>query len=106
MKRLLLCLLGFGVIASVAFAGETYSGKEMKQVAAPPPCPEWYADNELNASLWATYIFTANNWQDDSYFLAAHAWGGVVDFKYFFLRHFGVVIEHWIANARQTRDNS
>src|SRR5206468_1443540 len=76
MKRLLLCLLGFGVIASVAFAGETYSGKEMKQVAAPPPCPEWYADNEFNASLWGTYIFTANNWQDDRYFLADHVWGG------------------------------
>ena len=44
MKRAVLGVLGIAVIASVAFAGtETYSGKEIKQVA-PPPCPEWYAD--------------------------------------------------------------
>jgi len=41
MKKILLTLLGIAAIASVAFAGtETYSGKEMKQVAAPPPCPQ------------------------------------------------------------------
>jgi hypothetical protein len=105
MKRLVVCLLGFGVIASVAFAGESYSGKEMKQIAAPPPCPEWYADQEFNVSLWGTYIFTSNNWQDDRYFLADHAWGGGVDFKYFFHRYFGVGIEGWIADARQAREN-
>src|SRR5438874_3653437 len=103
MKRLVLCLLGFGVIASVTFAGETYSGKEMKQVAAPPPCPEWYADNEFNASLWGTYIFTANNWQDDRYFLADHAWGGGIDFKYFFHRYFGVGVEGWAADSTRQR---
>ena len=106
MKRLVLCLLGFGVIASVAFAGETYSGKEMKQVAAPPPCPEWYADNEFNVSLWGTYIFTAHDWQDDRYFLADHAWGGGIDAKYFFHRYFGVGIEGWMVDARQARENT
>ena len=50
MKKLVSCLFGLGVIASAAFAGTEYSGKEMKQVA-PPPCPEWYADNEFNVSL-------------------------------------------------------
>ncbi len=34
MKKLLLALLSTAAIASGAFAGETYSGKEMKQVAA------------------------------------------------------------------------
>jgi len=37
MNKLLLCLLGAGALASAAFAGTEYSGKEMKQVA-PPPC--------------------------------------------------------------------
>ena len=65
MKRLVLCLLAFGVIASAAFAGVGYSGKEMKQVAAPPPCPEWYADREFNVSLWGTYVFSGNTWEND-----------------------------------------
>jgi hypothetical protein len=104
MKRLVLCLLGFGVIASVAFAGETYSGKEMKQVA-PPPCPEWYADQEFNVSLWGTYVFTGTNWPEDRYIEADHAWGGGIDFKYFFHRYFGVGIEGWAVDARQAREN-
>ncbi len=98
MNRLLLCLLAFGTIASVAFAGETYSGKEMKQVA-PPPCPQWYADREFNVSLWGTYVFTGNNWADDRYIEADHAWGGGVDFKYFFMRYVGVGIEGWAVDA-------
>jgi hypothetical protein len=101
MKRLVLCLLGVGMIASAAFAGETYSGKEMKQVAAPPPCPQWYADNEFNVSLWGTYIFTGNNWVDDTYLQADHAWGGGGDLKYFFHRYFGVGIEGWAVSARR-----
>jgi hypothetical protein len=101
MNRAVLCLLGFGVIASVAFAGETYSGKEMKQVA-PPPCPQWYADNEFNLSLWGTYVFTGNNWADDRYLEGDHAWGGGLDFKYFFMRYFGVGIEGWAVDARRS----
>jgi hypothetical protein len=105
MKKLVLGLLGFGMIASVAFAGETYSGKEMKQVAAPPPCPEWYADYEFNVGIWGTYVFTSNEWQDDRYILADHAWGGGIDVKYFFMRYFGVGIEGWGVDARQAREN-
>jgi hypothetical protein len=101
MKRLLLCLLGSGVIASAAFAGVGYSGKEMKQVAAPPPCPQWYADYEFNLSLWGTYIFTGNEWQNDRYLESDHVWGGGGDAKYFFMRYFGVGIEGWAGNARQ-----
>jgi hypothetical protein len=101
MKKLVLCLLGCGVIASGAFAGESYSGKEMKQVAAPPPCPQWYADREFNVSLWGTYVFTGNNWQDDRYIEADHAWGGGIDLKYFFMRYIGVGIEGWAVEARR-----
>ena len=34
------------------------SGKEMKQAAYVPPCPEWYGDREWNVNLWGTYAFT------------------------------------------------
>jgi opacity protein-like surface antigen len=101
MKKLVLCALWVCVIASVAFAGTEYSGKEMKQVAAPPPCPEWYANNEFNVSLWGTYIFTGNSWENDRYLEADHAWGGGGDIKYFFMRYFGVGVEGWAASARR-----
>jgi hypothetical protein len=107
MRRAVLGLLGIAAIASVAFAGtETYSGKELKQVA-PPPCPEWYADQEFNVGLWGTYVFTANNWPQDRYLDADHAWGGGIDLKYFFHRYFGVGIEGWAVDARRAfvRDN-
>src|SRR5262252_483562 len=105
MKKLLLCLLGPVLLASAAFAGTEYSGKEMKQVA-PPPCPEWYADREFNISLWGTYAFTGNNWIDDRYIEADHAWGGGIDLKYFFMRYVGVGIEGWAASANQARQNT
>jgi hypothetical protein len=95
MKRLVFGLLGLALIASGAFAGtEVYSGKEMKQVA-PPPCPEWYADNEFNVGIWGTYVFTGNSWPDDRYIESDHAWGGGVDLKYFFHRYFGIGVEGW-----------
>jgi len=100
MKKLVFGLLGLAAIASTSFAGtEVYSGKEMKQVV-PPPCPQWYADNEFNVGLWGTYVFTGNEWQDDRYLEANHAWGGGVDLKYFFHRYFGVGIEGWVVDAR------
>lgn len=106
MKKLILSLLGVAAISSISFAGtETYSGKEMKQVAAPPPCPEWYADREFNVGLWGTYVFTGNDWQDDRYMLTDHAWGGGLDLKYFFWRYIGVGIEGWAVDARQTHDD-
>src|SRR5207302_2888425 len=102
MKKLMLSMLGFGAIASLAFAGtETYGGKEMKQVAAPLPCPEWYADREFNVSLWGTYAFTGNEWANDRYLEADHAWGGGLDLKYFFARYFGIGVEGWAVDARR-----
>ena len=102
MKRSVLGLLCIAAITSAAVAGtETYSGKEMKQVA-PPPCPQWYADNEFNVSLWGTYIFTGNSWQNDRYLESDHAFGGGMDLKYFFHRYFGVGIEGWAVDARRS----
>ena len=104
MKKLLLCLLGPVLVASAAFAGTDYTGKEIKQVA-PPPCPEWYADREFNLSLWGTYAFTGTNWINDRYIEADHAWGGGIDLKYFFMRYIGLGIEGWVVDARQARQD-
>jgi hypothetical protein len=95
------------------------SGKEMKQVA-PPPCPEWYGDNEWNVNLFGTYAFTNTEYNPnlwlvdvvqstsegnpvlgtyDHYIGGDHAWGGGGDIKYFFHRYFGVGIEGFALDA-------
>src|SRR4029453_14313201 len=56
MKKSTLMLFVMCLLSPLTYAGTTYSGKEMKQVAAPPPPCPWYADNEFNVSLWGTYI--------------------------------------------------
>jgi hypothetical protein len=105
VKKLLLGLLSTAVVASSALAGtETYYGKEMKQVA-PLPCPEWYADREFNIGIWGTYVFTGNEWREDRYIEADHAWGGGIDAKYFFCRYIGVGVEGWAVDARRTFDD-
>ena len=54
MNRSFLTAAMVSVLAGTALAGDF---KEMKQ-AAPTPCPEWYANNEWNVSLWDAYLFT------------------------------------------------
>jgi hypothetical protein len=101
MKKFALTFLVLLSLGLVARAGED---KEIKQVA-PPPCPEWYADNEWNVSVWGTYAFTGNDWFDDRYIDADHALGGGLDAKYFFHRYFGVGIEGWAVDSnRETFD--
>jgi hypothetical protein len=102
MKKIALSLIVIAASALTVFAGETYSGKEMKQVA-PAPCPEWYGDNEWNVSIWGTYAFTAEDWENDEYIEADHAWGGGIDAKYFFHRYFGIGIEGFGLDAERQR---
>jgi opacity protein-like surface antigen len=103
MKRLLLGASIIVGLASLAFAGpEAYSGKQT--YAAPAPCPQWYADYEWNVDLWGTYVFTDTDWMNDRYLEADHAWGGGIDFKYFFMRYFGIGFEGWVVDANQARD--
>jgi len=99
--------------------------KEMKQVA-PPPCPEWYGDNEWNVNLWGTYAFTNTEYNPnlwlvdvvqstseghpvlgsyDRYIGGDHAWGGGGDIKYFFHRYFGVGIEGFALDASKNGFN-
>jgi len=121
MKRSVLRLLCIAAITSAAVAGsETYSGKEMKQVA--PPCPQWYVDNEWNVSLWGTYAATGTEYAPnpsladivqstteghtvygtfDKYLGGDHAWGGGIDLKYFFHRYVGIGVEGFVLNAHR-----
>jgi Outer membrane protein beta-barrel domain len=92
MKKIALGLIIMAASALIALGGESYSGKEAKEVV-PPPCPEWYGDTEWNVGIWGAYAFTSENWQDDRYLEADHAWGGGIDLKYFFNRYFGVGVE-------------
>lgn len=102
MKKLSLSLTALVALASFSFAGtESYSGKEMKSTMAPAPCPQWYADQEFNVSLWGTYVFTENDYLDDTYIEADHGWGGGIDAKYFFMRYFGVGLEGWAIDTNR-----
>jgi hypothetical protein len=101
--------------------GPRLLGKEMKQVA-PAPCPQWYSDNEWNVSLWGTYAMTGTEFAPnldlfdlvesssqghtvygtfDRYLGGDHAWGGGIDFKYFFRRYFGIGVEGFALNAHR-----
>jgi hypothetical protein len=97
MKKLTLSLFAAIAMTSAAYAGETYT-KESKSVA-PPPCPQWYADNEFNLTLSGTYVWTGNDWRDDQYLSVDHAWGGAIDAKYFVHRYFGFGVQGWVAKA-------
>jgi hypothetical protein len=102
-----------------SYSGKETSEKEMKQVA-PPPCPQWYGDNEWTVNLWGTYAFTNTEYNPnlwlvdvvqstseghpvlgtfDHYIGGDHAWGGGGDIKYFFYRYFGVGVEAFALDA-------
>lgn len=91
MKKLTLSLCAAVAMTTAAHAGETYT-KESKSVA-PPPCPQWYADNEFNLTLSGVWAPTGNRWAEDTYLVADHGFGGSIDAKYFIHRYFGFGIQ-------------
>jgi len=99
MKKLTLSLCALVALGSAAFAGtETYS-KESKAVV-PPPCPQWYADNEFNLSIHGVYAFSGDS--DNNNGLNSNwdnAWGGAIDAKYFFHRYFGLGVQGFFLSA-------
>lgn len=117
-SRLIPPFCAFILFVSTSYGGsERYSDKEMKQVA-PAPCPQWYADTEWNGSLWGTFAFTENEYptlansntflvvpKHDTYLETDHAWGGGIDAKYFFKRYFGLGVEGYILDVRQSYPN-
>ena len=109
------------LLCAAAYAGTEPAEKGMKQVV-PPPCPEWYSDNEINLSVWGTYAFTnteyaRNLWLVDvvqtrpkavpfsANTIATSATimrGAVVGTSNIFLhRYFGVGIEGFILDANK-----
>ena len=100
MKKLALSLYALVALASAAFAGTEYS-KESKSVV-PPPCPQWYADNEFNLGLSGVYAFRND---DDAFNLGwDNGWGGAVDAKYFMHRYFGLGVQGFFLDV--DRDNN
>jgi hypothetical protein len=132
MKRTILTLCLSALLGSLCVAGtESFSGKEKQVVPPPPPC-EWYRAGEWELGLWAAYAFTDDNdggnhdfhFHNKQYadadrqfdsteqpvflgdsnhtFLNDHAWGGGVDLKYFWSRHFGVGLEGFALDGDNT----
>src|SRR5258708_35603926 len=109
MQKPALSLSIFSACCRIAFGGTAYTGKEMKQVA-PPPCPQWYADNEWNVGLWGTYAATGTEFAPnpslpdivqrtteghtvygtfDKYLGGAHAWDRGIGLRYFLHPYLG-----------------
>lgn len=104
MKKLILNLCALVALGSAAFAGtETYT-KESKSVA-PPPCPQWYADNEFNLSLSGIYAFRSNDSDDVFDFGWDNGWGGAIDAKYFMHRYFGFGVQGFFLSVDRDDDN-
>jgi opacity protein-like surface antigen len=130
MKTLALTFVTFCALMSLAYAGpETLSsGKEMKQVV-PAPCPEWYGSHEWTVSIWGAYAFPADSDRNDIDAIGANhedtegaddmednigrlghdqflnedsAFGGGGDFKYFFSKYFGIGVEGYFLDARNS----
>ena len=110
MKKLILTLCAAAAVTSASFAGtESYSGKEMKQVA-PAPCPSWYADNEWNVGISGIYAVSVNgDDNNNNFFFNDNSWddgfGGAIDVKYFFRRYFGVGIEGFAISTNRNDNN-
>jgi hypothetical protein len=102
--------------ASEAQTQSTASSRsEMKESISHASAPEWYADNEWNVGLWASYastradypsagnsIFVRGASSTDRYIAADHAWGGGIDVKRFFGRYFGLGVEGYGVEASRT----
>jgi opacity protein-like surface antigen len=114
MKKCSLALAIVAALISVASAGPNLSSN--KETAAPAPCPSWYADTEWNLGIWGGYAFAENDYPTlynagpffpvdpdvDRYLETDHAWGGGIDVKYFFKRYFGIGLEGFFLDARQS----
>jgi opacity protein-like surface antigen len=118
MKTFTSLWLALAMTAPLARGGtETYSGKEIQPTRQTEVC-NWYRDTEWNVGLWGAYAFTgtANNRNSlsetlstgdtgsyDQFLSGDHAWGGGADFKYFFMKYFGIGIEGFALAAHGTR---
>ena len=89
MKKLLACLSLVMLVAVTARSGPS----ETLDKGVTDTTHSWYAAREFNVQLWGTYAFTANEYHQDRYLKADHAWGGGLDAKYFFNRYVAAGLE-------------
>ena len=82
MKRLIaLAVVIFVSRAIVTFAGEpVVSSKQVIAPPPPPPPPEFFRPNEFDIGAFATYITGVGSGDAGK----LHAWGGGMDFSYWF----------------------
>ena len=107
MKKLTLGFCALVALSASAFAGETYS-KESKSVT-PPPCPQWYADNEFNLSISGIYAFRNDDDDNNLFFNNSgwdNGWGGAIDAKYFFHKYFGLGAQGFFLSVDRDDDNN
>jgi hypothetical protein len=82
MKRLVaLAVVIFASQAAATFAGEPISSsKQVIAPAPPPPPPEFFRPNEFDIGAFATYATGVGSGDAGK----LHAWGGGMDFSYWF----------------------
>jgi hypothetical protein len=99
-----------------AFVSTLHAGPTAKDMPGPPPCPTWYADREWNVNLSAAFAFTDSDYptvenalrdrfafpEHDRYLRTDHAWGGSAEVKYFFCRYFGIGLQGFALDVRQS----
>src|SRR6266481_10082625 len=79
MKKLIaLAVVAIASQAAVAFAGEPISSSK-QVIAPPPPPPEYFRPNEFDIGAFATYATGVGSNGGK-----LHAWGGGMDFTYWF----------------------
>lgn len=128
MKRFTLTFSILCAACALSYAGtESYSGKDKEVVQqAPAPC-EWYRAHEWDFNLWATIAMPYNtgdrsNFRGgdfdggvdqeggteindigevsrDRFINRDNAWGGGIDVKYFFSKHWGLGAEGFVVDA-------
>jgi hypothetical protein len=128
MKRFTLTFSILCAACALSYAGtESYSGKDKEVVQqAPAPC-EWYRANEWDFNLWGSMSFPYNtghnsdfrpgdfdggtdldfgtesndigNVSKDRFINRDNAWGGGIDVKYFFNKHWGIGAEGFVVDA-------
>jgi hypothetical protein len=99
MKKLTLGFCALVALGSAAFAGTEMTTDSKTTAVVPPPCPQWYADNEFNLTLSGIYAFSGNS----NTFLD-HGWGGSLEAKYFFKRYFGIGVQGFLLDADTDED--
>ena len=100
MKKLIVSLLGLTTLAATGLAGpvESSSAQEMQQTST-VPSEQFFGDREWNFDLFGVRADTLNEYRQDRYLGADHAYGGGLGVNYMFTRYLGVGLEGYALDA-------